>query len=152
MLWISFIVIFSYLIFVVAKFGIPKSISDTFYMLDKKGWLFQVFMGTFAFTLIPYWIDKSSEMYECFPFLACSALAFVAFAPCFRMQLEGMVHHVSAVLACVCAVLWQALDASWAIPVCFLSILGLAAMFKGNKFFWIEVAVIGSTLINLWLK
>lgn len=151
-MWLSTFIISIYLGFVVTKFGIPKSISDTFYMLDKKGWLFQVFMGAFAFTLIPYWIDKSSDMYECFPFLACSALAFVAFAPCFRMKLEGMVHHVSAVLACVCAVLWQVFDASWVIPVCFLSILGLVALFRGNKFFWIEVAVIGSTLLNLWLK
>lgn len=149
MLWISFIVIFSYLIFVVAKFGIPKSISDTYYLLGRCGWLFQLALGLTAFTAVPVIIDASSDSTQFLAFLGCAGLAFVAAAPLFKMELEGKVHYVSAAICCVGLVLWQVFNACWVVPiVCFLAVL--IPMLEDNKYmWWLEIATIVSTYANL---
>ena len=143
------IVIVAYLVFVVCKFGIPQSISDTFYLLGKKGWLFQLTLAVTAFCMMPSLIDASSENTQFLAFLACAGLAFVAFAPLFKMDLEGKVHFVSAYICCGSLVLWQVFNASWLIPaVCFA--LVFYPMMKDKKYmWWLEIATIVSAYISL---
>lgn len=145
----SMVIIFGYLAFVVAKFGIPKSISDTYYLLGKMGWLFQVTLFSVAFLVVPTLIDKSSENTQFLAFLACAGLAFVAAAPLFKMELEGRVHYVSAAICCVGLVLWQVFNACWITPLlCFLAVL--IPMVKDKKYmWWLEIATIVSTYVSL---
>lgn len=102
----SMVIIFGYLAFVVAKFGIPKSISDTYYLLGKQGWLFQLALAATAFCVVPSLIDASSENTKFLAFLACAGLLFVSAAPLFKMKLEGKVHYTSACICCGGLVLW----------------------------------------------
>lgn len=102
----SLIILFGYLAFVVAKFGIPQSISDTYYLLGKQGWLFQLALAATAFCVVPSLIDSSTEYTKFLAFLACTGLAFVAAAPLFKMELEGKVHFTSAYICCGSLVLW----------------------------------------------
>ena len=150
MLWISFIVIFSYLIFVVAKFGIPKSISDTYYLLGRCGWLFQLALGLTAFTAVPVIIDASSESTQFLAFLGCAGLAFVAAAPLFKMDLEGKVHFTSAYICCGSLALWQVFNTSWIVPMACLALVGIP-MIKDKKYmWWLEIATIVSTYASLF--
>lgn len=116
------LIIVAYTIFVVCKFGIPRSLSDTYYLLNKNGWLFQLVLVVFAFLVIPIWLDCSSENTEFLAFLSCSGIWFVAAAAAFKIDLTGVVHYVSAVLCCVCAVVWQLFEFSPFIPFFFLGI------------------------------
>lgn len=146
---LSMIILFGYLAFVVAKFGIPKSISETFYLLGKKGWMFQVTLFLVAFMVMPILIDRSSENTRFLAFLACAGLAFVGAAPLFKMELEGKVHYVSAAICCVGLVLWQVFNACWVVPiVCFLAII--YPMIKDKKYmWWLEIATIVSAYVSL---
>ncbi len=148
-MWVSFTIIFGYLCFVLVKFGIPRSISETYYLLGSKGWLFQLALGLTAFTAIPMLIDRSSVYTQFLAFLACGGLGFVAAAPMFRLDLEGKVHYVSAYICCGSLVLWQIFNASWVVPfACFA--IALVLMLRDRKYmWWIEIAAIVSTYVSL---
>lgn len=149
MMWISFSVIFSYLVFVLFKFGIPRSISDTYYLLGRYGWLFQLALAATALTAVPMLIDRSSEDTRFLAFLACSGLLFVSAAPLFKLELEGKVHYTSAIICCLSLVLWQVFNTSWVVPlICFG--LVLIPMLIDKKFtWWLEIATIVSTYASL---
>lgn len=145
----SMIILFGYLAFVVVKFGIPQSISDTFYLLGKKGWMFQVALAATAFCVIPSLIDASTENTQFLAFLGCGGLAFVAFAPLFKMELEGKVHFVSAYICCGSLALWQVFNTSWVIPVVCLALVAIP-MLKDKKYmWWLEIATIVSAYVSL---
>lgn len=149
MMWISFSIIFGYLVFAVAKFGIPHSISDTYYLLEKRGWLFQLALAATSFTALPMLIERSSESTQFLAFLACGGLLFVSAAPLFKLEFEGMVHYTSAVICCVGLVLWQVFNTSWIVPlVCFG--LVLIPMLRDRKYtWWMEIATIVSAYASL---
>ena len=134
---------------VLIRFGIPKSISETYYLLGKMGWLFQVALWGTAFTAVPMLIERSSENTQFLAFLACAGLAFVAAAPLFKMELEGKVHYVSAAICCGGLVLWQVFNACWVVPlICFVAILP-PMLFDGKRMWWLEIATIVSAYVSL---
>lgn len=147
----SIIILFSYLAFVVAKFGIPKSISESYYLLGKMGWMFQITLFVTAFLIVPSLIDASSENTQFLAFLACAGLLFVGASPLFRREFDNKVHTCSAALCCGCLILWQVFNASWVIPaVCF----GLVCypMIKDRKYtWWLEIATIVSAYASLFV-
>lgn len=153
-MWISFTVIFSYLVLVIAKFGIPKSISDTYYLLGGKGWMFQVALALTAFTAVPVLIEMSCGNTEFLAFLSCGGLLFVSAAPMFKLELEGMVHYVSAAVCCVGLVLWQIFNTSFLFPlVCFLLIIYPIIKDKGKYMWWLEIATIVSAYASMvWIE
>lgn len=148
---LSMIILFGYIAFVVAKFGIPNSISDSYYLLGKKGWMFQITLFVTAFLVMPSLIGASSEDTQFLAFLACAGLIFVGAAPLFKRTFDSKVHFISAALCCGSLVLWQVFNACWVVPiVCFLAVL--YPMFKDKKYmWWLEIATIASAYISLLL-
>lgn len=152
-LWIATLVMSGYLAYVVGCFGIPRSLSDTFYLLGKRGWLFQCVLGVFGGLLMPVWLEVSFENAEFLAFLACAGLLFVAAAPCFKVELEGKVHYTAAVVCCVAAFIWQLVEMCWVLPVCSLGLaLGATMVTKGKLFWWVEMGVMVSSLVSVWLR
>ena len=145
----SMVIIFGYLCYVVAKFGIPQSISDTYYLLDKQGWLFQLALAATAFCVVPSLIDASSENTQFLAFLACAGLAFVSTAPLFKMELEGKVHFTSAYICCGCLVLWQVFNTSWLIPLVCFALVAIPLLKDRKYMWWIEIATILSAYVSL---
>lgn len=149
MMWISLIIMLSYLGLVLIRFGIPKSISETYYLLGKMGWLFQVTLFSVAFLVVPTLIDMSSEGTRFLAFLACAGLAFVGAAPLFKRKLDGKVHYISASICCIGLVLWQVFNACWVVPlICFVAILP-PMLFDGKRMWWLEIATIVSAYVSL---
>ena len=145
----SLIILFSYLAFVVAKFGIPQSISESYYLLGKMGWVFQITLFVTAFLVIPSLIDASTENTQFLAFLACAGLLFVGAAPLFKQEFDNKVHFTSAALCCGSLVLWQVFNSSWVIPaVCFCFVC--YPMLKDKKYvWWLEIATIVSAYVSL---
>lgn len=140
---------FGYLGFVIGRFGIPKSISATYYLLGKYGWLFQFALALTAFTALPVLIDASSEETEFLAFLSCGGLLFVSAAPLFRLKFEGAVHYGSALVCCISLVLWQVFNTSWIVPLVTFSLV-LIPILIGKKYtWWLEVATISSAYASL---
>ena len=149
MIWASLIIMLGYLGMVLIRFSIPKSISETYYLLGKYGWLFQLTLFSVAFLVVPTLIDRSNENTRFLAFLACMGLAFVGAAPLFKRKLDGKVHYISAAMCCGGLVLWQVFNASWVVPlICFVAILP-PMLFDGKRMWWLEIATIVSAYVSL---
>lgn len=149
MIVLSLVILVCYLGMVLIRFGIPKSISETYYLLGKHGWLFQVTLFSVAFLVVPTLIERSSEGTRFLAFLACMGLAFVAAAPLFKRELDGKVHYISAAICCVGLVLWQVFNVCWVVPlICFVAILP-PMLFDGKRMWWLEIATIVSAYVSL---
>lgn len=131
--------------------GIPESLSATYYQLGGRGWLFQAVMAGTGVLLLPVWLELTGEGRQWMAFLACGGLVFVGSAPCFRLELEGIVHYSAAVVCCACAVLWQMCEGLWDVTL-FFGYVGfmLTLLWKDKYMWWLECAVIGSLFCNLF--
>lgn len=139
-----------YMVFSMRR-GVPESLSVTYYDLGRRGWVFQVFVCLVSAMLYIVWFPVSEPCHEWMVFLSCVSLLFVAAAPCFRLSLEGAVHYSSAVVCCACAVLWQIFEGLWDVTLLFLWIGGMLALTWKDKWcWWVECAVVGGLIANLF--
>lgn len=116
----AFLIFIAYNAIMIWKFGMPSSLSDTFYLLQNKkkglGYLFTAMMTSMAFTLMPGWLSISDAIggwesnLTFLAFFACAGILFVGCAPAFRnIGIENKVHMISAKLCAVFAMLWCAI-------------------------------------------
>lgn len=150
---ISFILFIVYVVAMILMFGIPASISDTYYLLERKrrglGWLFTAFCWGVSLTLLPAWLDMTPEAYQAVPFLAAAGLMFVGAAPQFKLPLTGPVHFVAAGVCCVAAGLWVALSGAWwTLPAAYAACLALARIDR-RWMFWVEIAAFASVFLSI---
>ena len=145
------LIVFVYLIGFVIKFGVPESLSATYYSLGKYGWIFQVCILLVGVLLLPVWLSLSEEAYQSLVFLACASLCFVASAPCFKLELQGRVHYSAAIICCISAFTWQILEGLWDVLLWFVWIGGMLTLTNRRKWcWWLECSVIGSVYANLF--
>lgn len=147
----SLIILLAYLCYTVwVGRSIPESLSATYYILGKKGWMFQLTMASTAFALLPSWLEATPDTWQHLPFLACAGLLFVAAAPAFRLRLDGIVHYSSAVLCGVCAVLWMFLSGYGDIfAPCFVGAITMSLFYPKKYMWWLEVAIVISLFCSL---
>lgn len=133
---IALLVFLTYNVVTVAKFGMPSSLSDTFYLLDniKKnlGYIFTGMMWSMAFLLMPAWIAITDAMpgweryLTVLSFLAGAGIIFVGAAPAFRnIGIENKVHMIAAKACAVFAIAWCAV-VCWRIMYIIPIAIGLA--------------------------
>lgn len=152
---VSLVIFLAYLVGMYIYFGIPASLSDTYYKLEKRrkgaGWFFTAMCWGISFPLLPYLLDVTPAGYQFTAFLACAGLMFVGAAPQFKLSLTGPVHYVSAALCCAAAVLWCILSRYWFIPLGAFLIFGWVALRYGKPMFWIEMAAFTSMYLTIFL-
>lgn len=157
-----------YNIAALSKFGVPSSLSATFYLWNdikpNLGYIFTGMMFALAFTLMPAWLEITevisvwSHSLTVLPFLGAGSIAFVGSAPAFRgCKLENKVHMVSAACAAVFSLLWCAVVCyaiAWiTIPASLLIVWAIALITKTHKtgatYWWEMVAFLAtfSTII-----
>ena len=160
-LLIAFFIFFVYNSFVISDFGIPKSLSETYYLYKERynrGWFFPVSMFVIIGLLLPLWIVISEgSIFQFLAFLAPVSLLFVATAPMFKSSnLENNVHTISAYIGAACALLWIILVAQyWWIIIATLISVTLVALktdtFKSGIVYWLELVTLVSTFITMFL-
>lgn len=159
-----------YNVCIVSKFGIPVSLSDTFYLLNgvKKGlgFLFTAMMVSMAFCLMPGWLEITetitswSKNFTALPFLAAAGIAFVGAAPAFRKnEVEKIVHGISAYLAAAFSILWICIVcyevALIVLPISVFVIvaLGLSTKtLKSSKIYWLEMLAFLATFATILIE
>lgn len=147
-------------------FGIPKSLSETFYLWNNKkknlGYTFTGMMFLMAFTLIPSWLELGevvsswSTYLNPLAFFACAAIVFVGAAPAFRScPLESTVHNTAAKLAAAFALAW-CLVVCWQIMYVPLLTAGVIAVigwltksWKTSSVYWLEMMAFGATFVTI---
>lgn len=153
MILFSLLVTVIYITYVVFLFGVPKSISDTYYKLENRkkgtGILFTMWTWTAGLPLLVAWLNLSESSHQPFAFFACGALMFVGAAAQFKQSLTEMVHYVSAAICVASALTWVVLVGYWYIPtITFAICIGIAL--KYSKWItWIEIAALVSTYLTL---
>ena len=121
---------------IIGIFGMPTSLSDSFYLLQSKkkglGYIFTAMMTVMAFTLMPAWISISDAMpgwehnLTFLSFLAAAMIMFVGAAPAFRnVGIENKVHMIAAKACAVFAIVWCAV-VCWRIMYIIPVAIGLA--------------------------
>lgn len=60
---------------VIKKCGVPEMVSSIYYMMDKHGWVFQVYIIMFAALMMVCLLDSGLGV-QCLAFLSCAGLMF----------------------------------------------------------------------------
>ena len=141
-----------------ALFGVPESLSNTYYLWKERngrGYVFCLMMYIVVALMMPAWISLSEgSNFQFLAFLAPASIAFVGAAPRFKdTELENKVHSISAVIAAACSLAWVALVTPywWMILIC----LGLFALesiltssYKTALVYWLEQVAFGATFTS----
>lgn len=142
----------------IALFGIPESLSMTYYLYKErcnKGWLFCLMMFAVVASMMPAWITMSEgSNFQFLAFLAPAAIAFVGTAPAFlSSDIENKVHSIAALIAAACSLLWVIIVTPywWTILV-FLGLVALGAFltktYKTAYVYWFEMVAFGATFTS----
>lgn len=139
-------------------FGIPDSLSQTYYLYkDKynKGFLFSVMMGLVVLFMMPAWITLSEgSNLQFLSFLAPTAILFVGASPAFMSnKMTNLVHSISALLAALLSILWIILVTPywWGILIVlavFALIAWLTKTYKNAYVYWLESVAFISTFVS----
>ena len=157
---IAFIVYLVYNCIAVKTFGVPKSLSMTYYLFEEKksklGIVFPIMMLTMAFLLLPAWLEISAlSNLQFTAFLAAGGIMFTGAAPAFNSsKLEKKVHIGSAIVAAIFAALWVILVANmWYMIVLWLLIILATAFssctFKSSYIYWFETVAFMATFTSI---
>ena len=141
-----------------ALFGVPESLSNTYYLYkekNNKGWLFPLMMYAVVALMMPAWITMSEGSdFQFLAFLAPSAIAFVGTAPAFKSDdLENVVHSTAAIVAAICSLAWVAvITPYWWMILVWFGFIALAAIltssYKTCLVYWFEQVAFGATFTS----
>lgn len=140
---LSLILLTIYIMYAVRMCGVPWSLSDTYYQLNKRGrpaWLFQVAMIAPAMLLMPVWLECSAGNLQFLAFLSCGGLMFVGTAPLFKEEFQGRVHYTGTVIAGLATILWVCLSGMWYLPAVAFPVAGIIMLKYRKWLFWAEMA------------
>ena len=141
----------SMLCVVINKYGAPDMVSTIYYLLGKRGWVFQIVMMLFGAMMMVCLLD--SELGEpCLAFFACAGLIFVGAAPRFLEQDERAVHKGAAITSAAASVAW-CLTVDWRMVLAFLAWYGVYWVGRDNNskpWFTAEVTAVMLVLLTYW--
>ena len=155
----------TYIVVAIHFFGIPESLSNTYYLYEAKhkgfGWFFTGFMWVLAFLLLPAWIATSDNIgpwmsnFTFLSFIAAAAIAFVGTAPKFHDDMEGKVHVIAASICAAAAILWDFVICwnIWYVTVGVAIVPAVAGIltksWKKCSVFWLEMMAFVPTFATL---
>lgn len=156
----AFIIYAIYNAIALSLFGVPKSLSMTYYLfMEKKKWLsvwFPVMMLSMVVLLIPSWLEISDGSYLQFmAFLAAGGIMFTGSAPAFKSSdLENKVHTGSAAFAAIFALLWVIFVSQfWQFIVVWFIFCAFASVwtntYKKSYIYWLETVAFLSTFSSI---
>lgn len=144
LLLMSFLTIGIYLFYIIYRYGIQFSISETYYTIGKKWWFTLILWGTILpLMVVGLDITKGSP----FIFLGGAAISFVAVAPAFKIMksMERKIHMIGSYLGVGFMILSVIFEFSWVIG-CLYAIIVIATLINiikiKNYIWWIEVTSI----------
>lgn len=165
---IAFLLFIVYNSVAIGIFGIPWSMSKTYYLYEEKrkglGWVFTIFMWLMAFTMIPGWIIISEAVgpwmsYFIFlAFITGACIAFVGTAPRYYDELEGKVHMTAAKICAATALIWCFVVCwdIWQVPICgavIPTIIGACTKtWKSCRDYWLEMLAFDATFATILTK
>ena len=160
---LSLIIFMAYLAIIIAYFGIPDSLSESYYLLEGKfknsGVLFTLLMFVMVFLIIAPMLDSTPDKFQALAFFAILGLGFVGAAPLFKREgTESKVHFIAAAVSALCGMIWifVVFPTLFYVPIAVaVTVLTLAALTKTTTkafLFWAEMVVFFSVYVVLLLQ
>ena len=160
LVFIAFIIYLIYNGVSIHLFGIPKSLSETYYLYnDKKRGLrvlFPIVMILFAFLLLPSWLEITvGNPLQFLSFLAAGSIMFTGASPAFKKStMDLKVHTISALSSALCSILWIIFGSgSWYFIPIWLLVIGLIAILtktiKNSYTYWLETIAFLATFTSI---
>ena len=145
---------------VLMLFGVPKSLSMTFYLFKEREEclkaLFPVTIVLMCILLIPCWLEISDgSPWQFTAFLSAGSLLFVGCTPAFKSsKLENNIHDYSAYVGAFFALLWIIMVTPyWYVILIVLGIISIIAIWtktwKTSLIYWLEMIAFISTFISI---
>ena len=136
---------------VINKYGVPDMVSTIYYLLGKRGWVFQLVMMLFGAMMMVCLLDSGFGV-PCLAFFACAGLMFVGMAPRFLEESERGLHKGAAIVSAVASVGW-CFTVDWRMVLAFLAWYGVYWVGRDNDskpWFTAEVTAIFMVLLTYW--
>lgn len=136
---------------VINKYGVPDMVSSIYYLLGKRGWVFQLVMILFGILMMVCLLDSGRGV-QCFAFLACAGLMFVGAAPRFLDESERKIHKTAAITSAMASVAW-CLTVDWRFVFTFMAWYGMFWICKDKNskpWFMAEVTAVMLVLLTYW--
>ena len=136
---------------VINKYGVPDMVSTIYYLLGKRGWVFQLVMMLFGAMMMVCLLDSGLGV-PCLAFFACAGLMFVGMAPRFLEESERGLHKGAAIVSAVASVGW-CFTVDWRMVLAFLAWYGVYWVGRDNDskpWFTAEVTAILLVMVTYW--
>lgn len=162
---LSLAVFGAFIVAMLLKYGVPTSISESYYLLPDRV-AHPTFAGFCLLTALPlmiFWLDCTADTtFQFLVFFACAPLLFVGAAAAFKaVELTRRVHFTAAIICGVASQLWVVINTWWWIAsiVLFAAAFVLASRFssvdslrrkKSSLLFFVEVAAFLSTYVAVF--
>lgn len=160
----SLVILMSYTVAVCIKFGIPTTLSESYYFIYKK-YLFTLVMWLSGFLLLPPIMEMTGGDTQIIPFLSIVGIMIVGAAPKYKEQ-ERTLHIIGATMAGFFSQLWIILYAypwtllTWAILIIWaIGILIESKLMEWSEeldkrkwFFWAEMLAFINLYLNIIFK
>lgn len=160
-MWISFLIgvglFVSYVVTAIRLWGVPPSLSQTFYLLGgkPKGYGFTAAMWATCFLVDPLWFSVSEEWTTFSVFLSVGGLMLVGAAPMFKDS-DRRWHSAFALGCAIFALLWQILNGQYWETIAFVAIFFALAKatrtMRACGTFWLEMVAFASTFLSVAVK
>lgn len=154
----SFVIFLVYISYIVRQFGVPDSLSESFYLLEEKykdkptKWLFTIFCFITMFTVLIPWLDISKESLQPLCFLSASGLGFVGAAPLFKSY-QRKVHEIGAIACGLASQIWLFSNCyGWITALCGLLMAIPYLKQKRNFIFYAEMTAFLSTYLGVGIE
>ena len=131
MIILSLLCILLYILYIIINYGIPHSLSATYYSIIHKV-TFSLVLAVSAGLILPILLEITPISYQFLPFISIAGVLFVAAAPDYQgNNLTDYVHTTSAIVALIASQIWVYLISPWTL------------------LFWIPLIIY---VIWLWIK
>ena len=152
-LFFSLSVFVSYLAYVIVRYGIQPSISDSYYRLKTSGkWLFTIATWGYAFPLLADGLSGATHQ-DLLLLSAVSLIALVGVFPDFRITSERKLHQIGAEGGILLAFIWGLTTSSWYLIPPSVAIIAILYYRKPkNHTWWIEVLAYLSIVLSIALQ
>lgn len=160
----SLVILMSYTVAVCIKFGIPTTLSESYYFIYKK-YLFTLVMWLSGFLILPPIMEMTGGDTQIIPFLSIIGIMIVGAAPKYKEQ-ERTLHIIGATMAGFFSQLWIILYAyPWTLLTWFILIIWAIGILIESKlvkwseeldkrkwFFWAEMLAFINLYLNIIFK
>lgn len=143
----------SYVLFLVIKFGVLSSISESWYRLKDLGGVWYSLFTWFCFGIGFLMLFQTNGTYPSLFFISGTGLSAVGVATMFKLEksIEPKIHIAGAAVCIVAALFGIGLEKNIWFPLICFTIVSLASSVLDikNKMWWIEIIAFGFIVAGL---